>query len=85
MLQFNLRWGWNMNLTLCALKGDTEFCTQFFNTLLPKDIWPLLQNSYEGFENNEAFERLWTLLKSSKLKDFTFPKPDAISVKITHL
>ena len=83
MLLFTMSWGGNTNLTVCFLEREKEFCTEFFRTLLPEDIWPLLFSDCMRLSNDhEAFERVWTFLKLSKLKDFSLPKPDEITIKI---
>ena len=83
MLQFILRWGWNTNLTVCFLEREKEFCPEFFKTLSPEDIWPLLFSDCMRLSNDhETFGRVWAFLNSCKLKDFTLPKPDEITIKI---
>ena len=84
MLRFTMSWGGNTTLTFCVLERDKKFCSDYLTTMLPQDIWPLLQHGYHTVETEGEFERLWEFLQLH-LKGFTFPKPDKISVHMKNI
>ena len=75
-----MKWGGNMNFKLHILERDTKFCSDFFSSFLPQDIWSLLHhNCYVVESDDDAFKRVWGVVKL-QLKDFTLPEPDEICV-----
>ena len=76
-----MSWGGNIFVKLCALEHETKFCSDFFSSFLPQDIWPLLHRNYQVVksDDDETFKRVWGFVKS-QLKDFSLPEPDGICV-----
>ena len=82
MIHFNLIWP-NTNLKFHIGENNKEdFCEEFFSSMQPKDIWPLLECGIWEVEDKDACGRLLTFLRK-RFSDFTFSNPESITVRIT--